>query len=174
MAMVKSLKQSAAVLMVGGLSIAGWSVGSGLIDNVRFARAQEAVQQNRQDLAASESLSTVFRKVGKAVEPSVVNIQVHKKAAAAGGNRALPFDEDMLKRFFPDKDGDGKPDIPEGFGGPGGGEEGESPFDQFGTGSGVIMETAGSTAYVLTNNHVAGGASEMVVTLSDGRRIENA
>jgi serine protease Do len=174
MEMIKSFKKSAAVLAIGGISIAGWAAGNSLVNNVRFARAQEAVQQNRQDLATSESLSTVFRKVGKAVEPSVVNIQVHKKAAAAGGNRALPFDEDMLKRFFPDKDGDGKPDIPEGFGGPGGGEEGDSPFDQFGTGSGVIMETAGSTAFILTNNHVAGGASEMVVTLADGRRIENA
>src|SRR3954466_1936088 len=138
MQMKKSLKKSATVLAIGGLSIAGWAVGSSLVDNVRFAHAQEVVQQNRQDLATSESLSTVFRKVGKAVEPSVVNITVHKKAAAAGGNRSLPFDEDMLKRFFPDKDGDGHPDVPEGFGGPGGGDEGDSPFEQFGTGSGVI------------------------------------
>jgi serine protease Do len=174
MQMTKSIKKSATVLVIGGLSIAGWAVGSSFVDNVRFARAQEVVQQNRQDLATSESLSTVFRKVGKAVEPAVVNIMVHKKPSAAGGNRALPFDEDMLKRFFPDRDGDGHPDVPEGFGGPGGGDEGDSPFEQVGTGSGVIMETSGSTAYILTNNHVAGGASEMVVTLSDGRRIENA
>src|SRR4051812_12410026 len=168
MQMTKSLRKSATVLAISGLSIAGWAVGSSLVDNVRFARAQEVVQQNRQDLATSESLSTVFRKVGKAVEPAVVNIQVHKKPGAAGGNRALPFDDEMLKRFFPDKDGDGKPDVPEGFGGPGGGgEDGDSPFEQVGTGSGVIMETSGSTAYVLTNNHVAGGASEMIVTLSD-------
>jgi serine protease Do len=171
---MKSLKKSAAVIAIGGVSIAGWSVGSNLVDNVRFAHAQDVVQQNRQDLATSESLSTVFRKVGKAVEPSVVNIQVLKKAGGASGNRALPFDEDMLKRFFPDRDGDGKPDLPEGFGNGGGNDDGLSPFDQMGTGSGVIMEVAGSTAYILTNNHVAGGATEITVTLADGRRLEGA
>jgi serine protease Do len=36
------------------------------------------------------------------------------------------------------------------------------------------MEVEGKTAYILTNNHVAGGATEMVVTLADGRRVENA
>jgi serine protease Do len=34
------------------------------------------------------------------------------------------------------------------------------------------METDGSTAYILTNNHVAGDASEMTVTLADGREIK--
>jgi serine protease Do len=34
------------------------------------------------------------------------------------------------------------------------------------------METDGSTVYILTNNHVAGDAKEMTVTLSDGRVIK--
>jgi serine protease Do len=46
--------------------------------------------------------------------------------------------------------------------------------EQVGTGSGVIMDTDGKTAYILTNNHVAGGAQEMTVTLSDGRAITKA
>ena len=169
--MMKSLKKTAALVVVGGVSVGAWTIGSSLVDNVRFANAQERVEASRQDLATANDLSTVFRTVGKAVEPSVVNIQVRKKAG--GGNRSLPFDEDMLKRFFPDRDGDGKPDLPEGFG-EGGAPDGEGGgFDQFGTGSGVIMEVNGSVAYVLTNNHVAGGATEIDVTLADGRRVEN-
>jgi serine protease Do len=34
------------------------------------------------------------------------------------------------------------------------------------------MEVNGNDVYILTNNHVAGGATEMTVTLHDGRRIE--
>jgi serine protease Do len=73
--------------------------------------------------------------------------------------------------MFPDRDGDGEPDLPEGFSLPD--MEGE-PFDQVGTGSGVIMDVDGSTAYVLTNNHVAGNADELTITLSDGRQIKDA
>src|SRR5205085_8185588 len=86
-------------------------------------------------------------------------------------------DDDMLRRFFPDRDGDGQPDLPPGFNpngqGPGGGEDDGGGMEQIGTGSGVIMEAADGTAYVVTNNHVAGGATEMTITLADGREITN-
>jgi Do/DeqQ family serine protease len=59
-----------------------------------------------------------------------------------------------------------------------------SPFDFFGApngrtpqrevpqrglGSGVIVDRDGSTVYVLTNDHVAGGADEIEIVLNDGR-----
>jgi serine protease Do len=47
------------------------------------------------------------------------------------------------------------------------------PFRQQGNGSGVIMEIENGSAYILTNNHVAGGAEKMIITLNDGRKIEN-
>jgi serine protease Do len=80
-------------------------------------------------------------------------------------------DDELFRRFFPDRDGDGEPDLPDGFddnhgGGP--------PSIVQGQGSGVIIETAGSTGYIVTNNHVAGNADEIVVTLADGREIRNA
>ena len=50
-------------------------------------------------------------------------------------------------------------------------DNGEQDLEEIGTGSGVIMDAEGGYGYILTNNHVAGNASEMEVTLSDGRRI---
>src|SRR5581483_6554673 len=85
--------------------------------------------------------------------------------------RNIPLPDDMLRRFFPegpqnphDENGDNNNDE----GSPNGG------FEQMGTGSGVIMEVDGNTGYILTNNHVAGGATEITVTLADGRRIDDA
>jgi serine protease Do len=166
-------KKSLAVLGIGGTSAAAFVLGLSLMHDGKFARARNDVESARQELALAnvQDMGKVFRTVGKVVEPSVVNIQVTKSVKA--GRRALPFDEDMLRKFFPDRDNDGQPDVPPGFGDGSGPEDG-SPFDTLGTGSGVIMEAQGGSGFILTNNHVAGGASELVVTLSDGRRIKDA
>ncbi|HEV2293947.1 MAG TPA: trypsin-like peptidase domain-containing protein [Tepidisphaeraceae bacterium] len=137
---------------------------TGLVKDVQFASAQKQVEATREQLAQVEDLATVFRQVGKAVEPSVVNINVTKSART---NARLPFDDEMLRRFFPDRDGDGEPDMPDEL------EEGFNRPQQ-GTGSGVIMEVENGSAFIVTNNHVAGGATEMVITLADGRTIDNA
>jgi serine protease Do len=158
------LKRATSVMVLAAVGATGWMFGNGMVQEARFARAAAEVETSREQLAEAKELSTVFRNVGKAVEPSVVRLDVRK--TIKGVHRSLPFDEDMLRRFFPDTDGDGEPDLPEGFGEGGG-------FDQQGTGSGVIMEVSGSTAFILTNNHVAGGAEEMVITLSDGRQVKN-
>ncbi len=118
--------------------------------DVKFAQAQAQVEPTRQQIANIQDMAAVYKAVGKAVEPSVVSLEVRKTAQQ--------IDNPMLRRFFPDRNGDGQPDM---------------PVEQ-GTGSGVIMDTDGKTAYILTNNHVAGGASVMTVTLWDGREIEGA
>jgi len=148
-------------------------VGSGLVQNVQFAHARDSVEEARQKLAAAADAGplggagNVFRAVGHVMEPSVVNIAVKKEVRT--GRRALPFDEDTLRRFFPDRDRDGEPDLPEGFGnGPEGGME-----PSVGTGSGVIVEATGGSGFIVTNNHVAGGATEIEITLADGRVIKN-
>ena len=154
-------RKSIAALLFGGGSVAGFVVAGALVQDVKFAHAAEQVQTTREQLSHAEGLSTVFREVGKVVEPSVVMLEVRK--TSGGPNRQLPFDDEMLKRFFPDTDGDGSPDVPDDF-----------DFGARGTGSGVIMEAQGETAFILTNNHVAGGASEIKITLHDGRVLENA
>ena len=65
----------------------------------------------------------------------------------------------------PDRNGDGEPDGPD--------FDDETP-ELHGTGSGVIMEASDGIGYILTNNHVAGDASQMEITLSDGRKITKA
>src|SRR5688572_24545570 len=179
---MKPIRKMMAVAVISGASVAALVTTPELVrfggGNPAFAQDTsqgkvEKPQVSEQEKQQLESLSSIFRKVGKSIEPAVVNINVRKSVKAM----RPPGYDDMLRRFFPDRDGDGEPDLPEGFNdgsGPGGGPGGGAVPEQFqyGTGSGVIMEVNGSDAYIVTNNHVAGGATEMLITLSDGRRIE--
>jgi serine protease Do len=161
-------RKTLSALAISAASVtAGWFGYQGLL-NVQFAHAEQQVQASREQLQGAQDLSTVFRTVGKAVEPSVVQIEVHK---TVHGVRRLPMDPDLLRRFFP-PDQNGQPQIPDQLN-PDEGDQG-GDMEQVGTGSGVIMDVDGGTAYILTNNHVAGGATEMTVTLSDGRAIKKA
>ncbi len=159
---MKSTRALLSVLLIGAVSAAAGFMGFNLFQNAQFASAQQQVESTREQLAQVEDLATVFRQVGKVVEPSVVNIEVRKSVRMAG-RRQLPFDEDMLRRFF-ERNGQNPPELPHD----------NDTFEQRGEGSGVIMEVSDGVAYIVTNNHVAGSASEMTVTLSDGRTIENA
>src|SRR5688572_4892332 len=165
---MKSWRRTLAVAAISGGSILAWSLGGTFLRTAEYAQAAEDVEAARQQLAGAQQLSAVYKTVGKVVEPSVVKIEVHKSSASRRSQL-----EDLLRQFYPDQDGDGEPDIPEEesrrFRLP----EGELP-EAYGTGSGVIIETDGDTGFILTNNHVAGGASEMTVTLSDGREFKDA
>ena len=128
-----------------------------------------------QQIATANDLSTAFRNVGKQIEPSVVNITVHKTVKGGG---SAPFDNDLLRRFFnnnPEFAPFGRKFPDDGNRqGQGQDQENGGSLEEVGTGSGFILEVDGNAGYILTNNHVAGGATEMIVTLADGRRIENA
>ncbi len=149
-----------AVLSLSALT-AGYYVGRPLLEHVEFARAEADVDATRQQLSTVEDLSTVFRHVGKVVEPSVVNIRVRKTVKE---NRSrLP--EEQLRRFFEQHGGGDLPDMNPND------DNGQQEMEEIGTGSGVIMDTESGYGYILTNNHVAGDANEMEVTLSDGRKF---
>src|SRR5215207_8847252 len=93
---------------VVGTALVASFFATGLVKDAQFARAEQRAENTREQLAQVEDLASVFRNVGKVVEPSVVNISVTKSARTSA---RLPFDEDMLRRFFPDRDGDGEPDM---------------------------------------------------------------
>ena len=110
-----------------------------------------------------------FADIVEGVQPAVVNIAV-AGAAPSGGPEGemppgVPFEnfEDFLRRFF-DRDFSGNfesPDVP---------QEPRSPRTPMfrGMGSGFIVASEG---YVVTNQHVVNNASEITVTLHDGKKL---
>src|SRR5678816_3943064 len=104
------VRKKLAIAVLSGTSLAGLFAGSSLVrDN--SARAQEGAtpkQGNVQPPAKLsdsekqqlEGLAGVFKKVGKHVEPAVVQINVKKTTHIT---RQPGFD-DMLRRLYPDQD----------------------------------------------------------------------
>ncbi len=89
-----------------------------------------------------------FRDVVDRVMPSVVEIDVVDVV-----KQRVP--RTPFEYFFGPQDGGGQ----------------ERQFQMQGLGSGVIVSESGRTAYVLTNNHVAGDATQIKVKLTDGREF---
>jgi len=93
---------------------------------------------------------------------SVVSVSTEHTTKVGGTKRyyfGSPFGEspfgedDFFRRFFNDFFGE----MP------------EREYKQLGLGSGVIIDPEG---YILTNEHVIGGADKITVTLSDGRELK--
>ena len=134
-------------------------------------------QQELAKLADAEPLSKVFRLVAQKTRPAVVEVRVRKRVAAP----QFPFGD--LDGFFRRYRG-GEPDEDQPAPAPGprrrapapapaprGGDRGdgrERYFMQQGLGSGVIVDA--KNGYILTNQHVVGGADEVEVVLHDGRK----
>ena len=103
-----------------------------------------------------EALQSANRAVAQAVLPSVVTLDVRE-------TRTMPSSPlEGFPWFF--------------FGRPRGGNNENSPrpreYEAEGLGSGVIVRRAGNTYYILTNHHVAGSASKIIVKLDDGREFD--
>jgi len=136
-------------LVLGGLTVAHAQKGSQVNPPATFKFTDAKVAPSRAG----------FAPVVKAVVPTVVSIKSSKvvRTGALRGQRQGQI-PDQLRQFFGDQFGGqfGIPNIPE---------------DQRseGLGSGVIVSPEG---YILTNNHVVDGATDVQVTLSDRREYK--
>lgn len=109
----------------------------------------------------ARGLSRTFAQVAEQVSPSVVAIRVAKKQKMSRVMRRGPFHQNMPFPFgfpfgSPDEDDEGQGD-----------EDMGAPL-QRGAGSGVVIDDKG---YILTNNHVVGGADEIKVQFQDGKEL---
>ncbi len=123
-----------------------------------FAPVRAAVSSNTAPLADSKvgallSLDQAMEAVAARVTPAIVNVAVTSRVKAQPAGEGVP---DEIQRFFGQQFGQGM--------------QPEQPRIEHGIGSGVIISPDG---YIVTNNHVVDGATEIKVTLSD-RRILTA
>jgi len=100
-----------------------------------------------------EQIQYSFREVAKQALPVVVEINTVEVIT-----QRIPRSESPFDFFFGPRSEEGQSE--------------EREFRQPGLGSGVIVRKDGNNVYVLTNNHVAGGAAEISVSLYDGREFK--
>ena len=103
------------------------------------------------DVSAGESKAS-FAPIVKAVLPSVVNISSSKVVKASTEGMEQMQVDPMFRQFF----GQGGMEVPK--------DRREKAL-----GSGVIVSPEG---YILTNNHVVEGATDVKITLSDKREFQ--
>jgi serine protease Do len=174
MTQMKKINKAVAVIAMAGASVLAWEGGSALVQNVQFARAEQNVASSREQLEKVQDLSTVFKNVGEVMSPSVVEIDITKTVRGVGQRFFGPGGgNDPFRRFFQNPNQNDGSGGDQGDDNNGDAQQDPSPdLQERGTGSGVIVEVDGSDGYIVTNNHVAGDASKISVTLSDGRKIQ--
>lgn len=119
------------------------------------AFAQPKAVVSSANLKVIEALQESFREISSTLLPAVVEVDVTETRTV---NAIDPF-EDFRRFFFgPDSGDDFAPR--------------KKKYESKGLGSGVIVRRVGNTLYVLTNNHVAGEATKIIVKLNDTREFE--
>ncbi len=151
-------------ILVGLLVAAGgWFMVNlpGTISKMAYAVETGKSLAAQQELATANDLSSAFKNVATALRPSVVSVSSVKRVQVGiRGRQMQPEIPEEFRQFFGD-------DFLERFGTPT-----PSPrrgFQQQGMGSGFIVSSDG---YIVTNNHVVGGADKVTVQLSDDREFE--
>ncbi|MDR3174904.1 MAG: Do family serine endopeptidase [Treponema sp.] len=106
-------------------------------------------------LGVAEGLQTAFRSVADKVLPSVVEIKtVSVQRQQLPNYPGIPWEF-----FFGPRDGEGDRNQ-------------EREFRSQGMGSGIVVRRNGDSYYVLTNNHVIEGATEISLVVSDGTEYD--
>jgi serine protease Do len=129
---------------------------------VAAAPAPAAAALDDSSVSALLALDHAMETVAARVTPAIVNVTVTSKASpdhgdAAEQNNGQNDDDNGLQQFF----GPGSP-----FGNHSFQMQPQQPQFEHGLGSGVIISPDG---YIVTNNHVVEGATDIRVTMSDRR-----
>ena len=144
---------AAALLLGGGL---GWTFTTSVQPVLGAARAV-TLSVAPEPQAGAASLTQGFADVIQPILPAVVNIQTSGNVQTTRQRTPVPNlpDDPLFRRFFGDPFGNG--------------DQQPSERRQRGLGSGVIVSPEG---YILTNNHVVEGATDITVKLYDKREMK--
>src|SRR6185369_14525413 len=137
----------AALLLALGSMAGGAFVGASMVQASRAPEA--AIAAAAPPVREAATMPATFSPVVKAVLPAVVNISSARVVRTSSRNdNDNPFGD-----LFP------------GFRMP----QQQQPQRQEGEGSGVIVSSDG---YIVTNNHVVDGSTDLTVSMSDGREMK--
>lgn len=120
-----------------------------------LAMPLSAWAEDQQSIATLRQVGRAFASIAEKASPAVVGVRAEKvvKSRSRQTPFGSPFDEDLFEYFFRRR-------SPRQF------ERPEST--QVAQGSGFIVTPDG---YIMTNNHLVGEASEVKVSLDDGRTL---
>jgi serine protease Do len=119
------------------------------------------------------SLEDGFSAIAERLEPSIVSITVDRSVQTASFSPDMPDFRDFFRQFGAPDDTPDTPDTPQGprprtFTFPRGQQGAPRTFHARASGSGVVVRSDG---WILTNDHVVGGADKVTVKLHDGREF---
>lgn len=159
----KGVVAAATIALIGGGATAAYLTGP--ISSALASPPDAAAKMAPDVLAAPLMAPGSFRNLAKEVTPAVVNIATTIKGAAA-------------ERMSDESGNSPFPDLPPGspfeqffkhFMVPGGPQSGGPRPEMHALGSGFIISADG---YIVTNNHVVDGASDVSVTLPDQSKFD--
>jgi serine protease Do len=136
----------AAVYISGKLNLVNVSGISDSDKNVVFAQFQDQKEKNNDEITSSRR--NIITETVKNVSPAIVGINVIEIREYKDPFFSM-FDDPFFQRFF--------------------GNRGTYSQEVKGLGSGYIISSDG---YIVTNDHVAGNATKITITLTDGRSFD--
>lgn len=128
---------------------------------VLFAMPLVGFAEEEQSIATLRQMGRAFASIAEKASPAVVGVQATKVVKAGSSSRGRsygdpsnPFEEELFKYFFGPRRSPRNREEPESR--------------QVAQGSGFLISPDG---YILTNNHMVGGAETVTVQLDDGRKV---